>query len=213
MTSTEPDFISKFLTLATLNEPALSSNYEKPLQEISSIGVQLPPLKYRYDPTKVKREATPGILNTSSSTPIPLTLKSVRPPKFSLEHQFSSNDTIYQVKKYLVDESKAQSTTDLKLLLKGKVLHDSVPLVDLEVENPMINVMISKSSSATTSPAPIPVPKKAEKPLEKEESLHPKPLMSLPWEDIESLLETKLQDKEHATQALQRLKRGWSLTE
>ncbi|CCH59663.1 hypothetical protein TBLA_0B08480 [Henningerozyma blattae CBS 6284] len=149
MSSSEAEFAQNFITLATLNKPTLSRDYKKPLSEVNQLGVALPPLKYRYR-TRNK--------NTSSSkSSVKLTLKSVRPPKFSIQQDFNSHDTVTEVKQFLVNSEKVQQIGQLKLLLKGKVLHDSVSLSELDITEAVINVMVSKplnvnAQSSTSGP-------------------------------------------------------------
>ncbi|QLL33304.1 hypothetical protein HG536_0E02150 [Torulaspora globosa] len=197
MSSPELDFVSRFLTLATLSSPALPADYKLPLQQVSNQGIALPPLKYKYDPRRSRNGASGGEARNSSLT---LTLKSVRAPKFSVECQFTCKDTVLQVKQRLVEEGKAQGTEDLKLLLKGKVLHDSELLSSLTSDAATINVMISKTAQTATSPPP------AHPGLTSET-----PASGMPWNEIENVLSSRFPDSKEAQKALDRLKRGWEL--
>ncbi|QLQ80862.1 hypothetical protein HG537_0E02170 [Torulaspora globosa] len=197
MSSPELDFVSRFLTLATLSKPELPADYKLPLQQVSSQGIALPPVKYKYDP---RRSRNGGSSEDDRNSSVILTLKSVRAPKFSVEWQFSTRDTVLQVKERLVEEGKASGTQNLKLLLKGKVLHDSELLSSVTSDRAIINVMISKVAQTAASPA-----------LEHPEVGSKSPLSEMPWNEIENILSSKFADPRDAQEALDRLKRGWEL--
>lgn len=203
MSSPEQGFVSKFLTLATLSSPALPADYKLPLQQVSNLGVALPPLKYKYDRQRSRNSASRAAI---SDSPIILTLKSVRPPKFSLECQFSGKETVLQVKQRLVQEGKAQDTENLKLLVKGKVLHDSELISGFTSDTATINVMISKAGpksppEATPAPAAEAIKTSAAEPA----------ATNLPWNEIENILCSSFSDPTEAANAIDRLKRGWEL--
>lgn len=200
----EKDFVTKFLSLAALSEPALPSSYQKPLQEVSSLGVALPPLKYRYDPKRVKRSDSEGSKAIQS---VKLTLKSVR-PKFIIEHSFDATSTIYQVKEYVIKNSEVHQIGQLKMLLKGKVLHDSALLADFKKADVVINIMVSKPVIIDEDNIGSP----ELQPLDKKQNTQKKQL-SIPWEDIEALLKNKFNNEADAKSAILRLKRGWDLGE
>lgn len=194
MSSPELDFVSRFLTLATLSTPALPNDYKLPLQQVSSQGIALPPLKYKYDPRR--RNGGSG----EDARKVTLTLKSVRAPKFCVECQFNSKETVLQVKQRLVEEGKAPGTEELKLLLKGKVLHDSELLSSLTSDTATINVMVSKTTQ-TATPPPSADPTVTSK----------SPASEMPWNEIENVLSSRFPDPKETQKALDRLKRGWEL--
>lgn len=200
MSTTEHEFVTKFLTLATLSQPVLAKDFNKPLQEVTSLGVALPALKYKYDPKRVNKISGSGAASSSGS--IKLTLKNVRPPKFSVEHEFSVNDTIHQVKQLLVQENKIQQVKQLKLLLKGKVLHDKILLSDLNTNEATLTVMVSKPVDKLSESDPVvsPVEEVSQD-------------IIIPWNDIEILLKSKLNNDQQASQALEKLKKGWGLSQ
>ncbi|EDO16474.1 hypothetical protein Kpol_1066p41 [Vanderwaltozyma polyspora DSM 70294] len=198
MTTTESEFVSKFLTLATLSDPILWRDYQKPLKEVKSLGVALPPLKYKYDPKRVKK-------SDGSASSIKLTLKSVRAPKFSVEQKFSTNDTVYQVKQLLVAEGQVEHVEQLKLLLKGKVLHDKMLLADFNLSDATLNVMVSK--------APVKeINTEGASEIETNSTNIDLSNLEVPWNEIELLLKTKFNNDKHASLTLQRLQKGWELT-
>lgn len=202
----EHEFANKFLTLATLNEPVFASNYQKPLQEVNALGVALPALKYRYDPKRVRR-SNQGIPADANCT-ISLTLKSIRNPKFTVSKQFAKTETVLQIKQFLVEDGKVEQIEQLKLLLKGKVLHDNILLLELNVDEAVVNVMVS-------------APKPNSKPVDEAEIIETEPSqesiadlenLNVPWNDIESLLREKFPNIEEANYAIERLQKGWNLT-
>lgn len=193
--SPEHDFVSRFLTLATISDPVLPADYKKPLQQVTNLGVALPPLRYKYDPLRNRDISGNG----NGTSDLKINLKSVRPPKFSLECQFARNDTVSQVKERLVKDGKAQGTEQLKLLLKGKVLHDSELLSAVVDDTADVNVMISKASSPAAMTPPL---KSIPDPVAKE----------VPWKAIERALRSSVADPTEVAETLDRLKRGWELT-
>lgn len=208
----EREFVNKFLTLATLNEPALSSSFQKPLREVNALGVALPPLKYRYNHNRAKRSAQDARGADTDAGNVLLTLKSVRNPKFVLEQELPKSDTVLRAKELLVSEGKAQQVGQLKLLLKGKVLHDNLLLSELGVEKAVVNVMISapKPGETVVAEEPVaPLPQEDEEPVQ--ESIADVENAVVPWDDIETLLKTKLTRPSEANFVFDRLRRGWDL--
>lgn len=188
ITSPEHEFVSKFLTLATLNQPELSKDYKKPLQQVNSLGVALPALRYKYHAKKSNK--------TENDRGLKLKLKNIKPPKFILEKEFSRNDTVRQVKEFLISEGKAEQLSQLKLLIKGKVLHDSGILSEVAEDEATVTVMISKAEATQQQKEPTQV----EKPLQ------------VPWEAIRNALSHEWKDSQQVALALQRLQKGWDLT-
>ncbi|KAK5959875.1 Mdy2p PWA37_002945 [Arxiozyma heterogenica] len=209
------DFVNKFLVLATINPPQLSSSYQRPLKDVKTLGVALPPLKYKYNPQKRlgNDTATDSISDGNQPATVKLTLKSVRQPKFSIEHDFNVNQTVLQVKEFIQQhESTIKQLNQLKLLIKGKVLHDSTLLVDLpikEQDNVIVNVMISK---------PL-IPDKKEEQDPEDPSIDQilpsstQQKTAVPWDVIEQVLIDTYSTKQEATSVYERLKRGWDLTQ
>ncbi|QHS76016.1 Mdy2p [Saccharomyces paradoxus] len=204
----EHEFVSKFLTLATLSEPKLPKSYIKPLKDVTNLGVPLPTLKYKYKQNHAKKLKLQQDQQVQENAAVHLTLKKIQAPKFSIEHDFSPSDTILQIKQHLMNEEKASRLSEIKLLLKGKVLHDNLFLSDLKITsaNSTITVMIkpnptiSKESEAakpTSSPAPT--------------SATPQELV-VPWDEIETLLKDNFKNDQSAVkQIMDRLQKGWSL--
>lgn len=197
MNTPEYQFVTKFLTLATLNEPKYSSNYQKPLNQVESIGVALPALKYKYDPNRVAKRSGAAVND------VELNLKSVRPPKFNITDKFSGNATVFTVKQRIVQEGHCRHVESIKLLLKGKVLQDNTILSDLGITSAAVTVMIAKeaaeTSANTTADASTATP-----------TSQPTPA-SVPWEDIQTLLKQKISNGEEAAAMFDQLQRGWEL--
>ena len=205
----ERDFTTKFLTLASLNEPVLSANYQKPLKDVTTLGAALPALKYRYNPNRAKRVHTTDSENENG---VKLTLKSIRNPKFVISNSFNKNDTVLQVKEFILKEEKVEQVEQLKLLLKGKVLHDNLLLLELGTEDATINVMVSApkpQTNPTTVPTTQSTPVVDDEPVQ--ESISDLESIILPWNDIETLLQSKLKNAEEVNYTIDRLKKGWNL--
>lgn len=211
----ETDFITKFLTLAALNEPALPSNYRKPLQQVNNLGIALTPLKYKYDPSKSRKKAVPQNVEVS--------IKSIKAPRFSHVKSFEPTATFGQVKEFLVEtEPEIVGASQIKLLLKGKVLHDTQLVSDLSKDKLALIAMVSKAEKPVETPAAAaaaaaPEPAAADpEPMDIDEAdpqlnLPTTDSIALPWDKIRDLLETSLGDPEVTKIAVERLQRGWEL--
>ena len=224
----ESDFISKFLTLATLSESSIPSNFQKPQDEITTLGVALPPLRYRYNPAK-SRGKHHTVNAVSEPETINVTLKSIRHPKFILSQEFSSLDTVSHIKKFLLDTDKIQEVGQVKLLLKGKVLHDNTLLSELNLGDTAVTVVISKPSgsggasgnvASVTPVVPTPevpevpeVPMEVSKPEDDIDMDEPEEVreIEMPWDAIESLLIQRFGNSDDVNVAMERLRKGWEL--
>ncbi|CAI4050799.1 Mdy2p SKDI_15G0480 [Saccharomyces kudriavzevii IFO 1802] len=205
----EHEFVSKFLTLATLSDPKLPKNYIRPLKDVANLGVPLPTLKYKYKQNHAKKLKLQQDEGGKTDAAVHLTLKKIQAPKFSIEHDFCPSDTVLQIKQHLIDEEKASHVSEIKLLLKGKVLHDNLFLSDLKIgpANSTITVMTKPNptvakESEVTKPTPSPSPASA-----------PVQELTVPWDDIEALLNDKFKNNQPAAELImERLQKGWSLT-
>lgn len=204
----EHEFVSKFLTLATLSDPKLPKSHIRPLKDIANLGVPLPTLKYKYKQNHAKK------LKLQQNDTVRLTLKKIQAPKFAIEHDFSPSDTILQLKQHLINEGKASHVSEIKLLLKGKVLHENLFLSDLKLDsaNCTITVMIKPDPTlARASEADKPV--SAPSTSSSSASSSPEQEPAVPWDAIEALLNDKFKNNNPAAkQILDRLQKGWSLT-
>ena len=169
----------------------------------------MPALKYRYNPNRAKRVHTSDSENQND---IKLTLKSIRNPKFVIINNFNKNDTILQIKESILKEGKVEKIEQLKFLLKGKVLHDNLLLLELGTEEATINVMVSAPKPQTNSSS-VPITQSTPVPDEEpvQESIADLENISLPWNEIEILLQGKLKNAEEVNFAVERLKKGWNL--
>lgn len=202
MSLAEKEFINRFLSLVTQQPPALASDYKKPLQNVTNLGVALPPLKYKYDHKRVKRAED----KTVKSGTIQLSLKSIRAPKFLHSKEFAKSDTINQVKQFLVDaEESIHDASQLKILLKGKVMHDNILLSDIKSDKADLVVMVAKWDNAG-------VPENAASDSPKDESQE-RARNQIPWAKIQALLESEFTKPEEASAAFNRLQRGWELAD
>lgn len=234
MSAPELEFINNFITLGTLNTPALPAEYRKPLSEVTQLGVALPALKYRY---RARKQVSAD--ESSASKKIKLTLKSIRAPKFSIEQEFPAHETIGFVKQFLIEEGKAQAIEQLKLLLKGKVLHNTVLLSDPKLDGAVLTVMITKladnptlethtstSGEGSFATATASFTDEFDNVTTKHSSSGDTDLQShaeniltdlnndkseIPWDEIEILLSSKGIDDDEVNKMMEQLKRGWIL--
>ncbi|SCU86848.1 LADA_0E00628g1_1 [Lachancea dasiensis] len=194
MSSPEKEFITKFVALASVQASGVSADAKVPQQNVTNLGVALPPLRYRYDHRRAKKNAT-------DSATIKLRLKSIRSPKFAHAQDFATSQTIYHVKQHLAEvEESILDSSQLKILLKGKVLHDNMLLSDLKAAEADLVVMVSKFDK---QPA-VASPPRSEPGITKGE---------VPWEKIRTLLRAEIPDATQAASTFERLQQGWQATE
>ncbi|KAM3165294.1 Ubiquitin-like domain-containing protein [Lachancea thermotolerans] len=206
MSLPEKEFISKFLSLVAQQPIVLKSDFKTPMENITNLGVALPPLKYKYDHKRLKRNGGNG----SGTARIQLNLKSIRAPKFVYSQEFDQSETIYQVKEFLIQkEDSIHETSQLKVLLKGKVLHDNILLSDLKSDKVDLVVMVSKLENAASQGTS--AGDSANASIDAKE-IAPRSVQ-VPWVKIEQLLKNEMADPQEATAVLQRLQRGWDLAD
>ncbi|AGO12161.1 AaceriAEL200Cp [[Ashbya] aceris (nom. inval.)] len=201
MSTTEREFVTKFLTLAALQEPAKTRDYFKPLEQVNSIAFPLQPLKYKYKQSRSR--AREG----AEANTVKLSLKSVRPPRFALTEVFAANDNVAQVKERLRATEPAVSTAELKLLLKGKVLNDGMILSDLKAPEATLTVLVQPHRENEPAAAAAPSGENSSDGSD----VTAVPTVNVPWERISSTLEDALGDHGVAVATLARLQRGWDL--
>lgn len=197
----DADFVNKFLTLASLQKPKFPSNYQKRLDQIDQLGVALPQLRYKYNFNKRKSSTTDDKLVSKKT----ITLKSIKAPKFNIKDEFDSNLTIFQLKQVVLNKvPEIKQIGQLKILLKGKVLHDTSNLQAIlsETENATFTVMIS-------------APKVEETPTDIDQmdmdiTDVEQPKEVIPWNEILQVLQKK-NSLEKSNELLERLKKGWEL--
>ena len=116
------------------------------------------------------------------------------------------NKKLGQIKEFLLNEKKVEQLGQLKLLLKGKVLHDNILLLELDSSSDIvINVIISAPKPITETT----LDNGDNEPVQ--ESIADLENVTLPWNDIETLLNSKLNNPEEVNFAMDRLKKGWNL--
>ncbi|CUS22817.1 LAQU0S07e00760g1_1 [Lachancea quebecensis] len=206
MSLPEKEFISKFLSLVAQQPIVLKSDFKTPMENITNLGVALPPLKYKYDHKRLKRSGGGG----GGSARVQLNLKSIRAPKFVYSQGFDQSDTIYQVKEFLIQkEDSIHEPSQIKVLLKGKVLHDNILLSDLKSDKADLVVMVSKLERAALQSTPADAAANASVGTEEGSPGS----AQIPWAKIETLLKDEMANPQEAAAVLQRLQRGWDLAD
>lgn len=150
--TTEKQFVSNYLQLVSLSNDADSSAFNRTgdYTTLESLGPSLPTLKAKLPS------------NTKQVQQVKLTFKSIKPPyKFQTElTQVANTESIFSAKSLLIDslddlKNSSIKPSDLKFLLKGKVIQDNVILSSLDNYNFMCMVAPPASSqSPSSSPAP-----------------------------------------------------------
>lgn len=125
-----------------------------------------------------------------------------------------------QIKEFLVEtEPEIYTTGQIKLLLKGKVLHDTQLVSDLNQDKISLVAMVSKAEKPVET-APLPKPAQEPEPelelmdVDMEDpqlDLSSQTDIDLPWDKIRTVLESSL-DASTASVALGRLQKGWELS-
>lgn len=198
-TQSEREFASNYLTLLSVSDSkiVIPADYRKDLKDISTLGIKLPKLP-------VSKKQVNGDSNDSDQL-IDVTFKSIKPPRFNTSFKSSTSNTLFEVKTLLVkNEANLQGITQsqIKLLVKGKVIQDSVLLGSVAngEEQVTFTVMINKDKTSDSTPVSTPEPSTIT-PITKE--------IELPWDEIKVLLQEKGID---ASSAITRLQKGWELT-
>ena len=195
-TSSEKEFASSYLTLLSLGETKFPSDYKKDLKDVRGLGVKLPNLPIAKKSDSSKHSAI------SNATLHDCVFKSIKEPKFNVTLQVKSTDTIYQVKTDLCKSVQADvgslEPSQIKLLLKGKVIHDSSLISDIAQDDSSEVKFTAIVGTPSTTPAQVSTP-------EPEESTE----VAIPWNEIEQLLKSKGIDSKAI---IQRLQDGWELT-
>jgi hypothetical protein len=189
--STEKKFVSTYLALLGVSDSSqkFPEDFKRDIKEIKGLGVKLPNLPVTKNPQSENRTATD----------VKCTVKSIKPPRFNLSQTSKSTDTVYHLKCQLCksQELSGFEPSQIKLLVKGKVIQDASFLGDL-VENGdlKLTAIVSASDSKASTMQPVEPAVQSVEPV-------------LPWSEIRVLLESKGLD---ANSAITRLQRGWELT-
>jgi len=198
----EREFASNYLALLSVSESkiVISPDYRKDLKDITTLGIKLPNLPNKK---KAVNES-----NDASEKRVEASFKSIRPPRFNISFETAASNTIFEIKTTLTkhDELQGVSPSEIKLLVKGKVIQDSVLLNSITSGEDKVSftVMINKDSSKSVSPAPTSEPDVST--IDSNTKIEPQ---TLPWDDIKKLLEQKGID---STTVIDRLQKGWELT-
>lgn len=204
VTSNERQFVSTYLELINLSQEVDPSKFYSSADyyKIDSLGPTLPQMNVNLPKAK-------QLIDTESM--ITLKFVSIKPPyKFiSQLTEVPLSSTVYSVKKSLIaDQLKNEEITpsNIKLLLKGKVIQDtsllsSLPVTDDEMA---FKVMISApvpSASTTKSTTP-----ESEDPDVSE----PITILDITWNKIYEILKSDLGSDLKASDALSKLKANWA---
>ncbi|CUM68296.1 uncharacterized protein PRCAT00006018001 [Priceomyces carsonii] len=204
VTSNERQFVSTYLELINLSQEVDPSKFYSSADyyKIDSLGPTLPQMNVNLPKAK-------QLIDTKSM--ITLKFVSIKPPyKFiSQLTEVPLSSTVYSVKKSLIaDQLKNEEITpsNIKLLLKGKVIQDtsllsSLPVTDDEMA---FKVMIS---------APVPsasTPKSTTPESEDPDVSEPITILDITWNKIYEILKSDLGSDLKASDALSKLKANWA---
>jgi hypothetical protein len=168
----EQQFASGFLHLLHTNTPVYSATHTSSLNQ--SRGpitlTKMPAPKRKRTETGLGDGSGAGGASSGADTATPkrtfakLTLKSIKAPKFA--HTYAplavgAQYTVLDLKQRVLDEKLVPAGSELRFLLKGKVLKDSGLVADLGDEGAelMITVLVT---AVAASPAVTPVEEKKE---------------------------------------------------
>lgn len=217
MNDDERQFVSNILTLLSVSgaEKVIDDDYRKDLNELERLGVNLPKLPNAKRPLNHLEQAGVEVGAGSSSQKnssessnvnklIKVGVKSIKPPRFNTEIECPIKNTIHEVKQQLIESENLAGLqpTEIKLLLKGKVISDSTLLDSLITDEldikftAMINKSAASQSAAPAEQTPVPETPSGS-------------ATSIPWEDILKLLQEK--NISNPAEVIDRLKKGWNL--
>lgn len=185
MSVNEIVFAQKYLDLINITSPkVLFDNHSVPITSVKSPG----DLSFR----KLRVKSVPP---PRGEVQIQVNLRSIKPPKFSVDYSLSGKTTIYTLKQKLVENGYVNDNSTIKLMNKSKIAGDEVSLEDLAKENKLsLVVMVSKEATSN-------VQEDTEPPSE----LPSKTITSQSWSKIHQLLRDDLGEPE-ASKVLDRWK-------
>lgn len=148
-TGDEKLFVTSYLQLVSLTNPAEASTFNSPrdYDSLESLGPSLPTFSKLKLPSNSKQAELVG-----------LSFKSIKPPyKFQTElTSVPNSDSIFAVKSKLIDSLKLNEQhikpSDLKFLIKGKVIQDNTLLSALD--NYSFMCMVTPPAPQTTNTNP-----------------------------------------------------------
>lgn len=215
--SQEKQFVSTFLQLINLSADAPSNTFlsTDDYNKLESLGPSLPKIKASLPKG--------GEDDQASNKAVTLNFKSIKPPyKFSTQlSDVPLTHSIYKVKTDLIDsvsnlKDTNVSTTDLKLMIKGKVIQDSTILssVPSVTDGLTFMVMVSTPISNSQPEASTPV-KEPSKDLDDSVSV-PNPdegkleISPSTWNKLHQVLLNDLPSKVLADKAFHKLQNNWA---
>ncbi|CAH2351202.1 ubiquitin-like protein Mdy2p [[Candida] railenensis] len=212
----KPSFNSAYLELIGLSENAPSSAFysTSDYSKLNTLGPSLPK-------SKVPIPRSGANDNSSSSSTLLLTFKSIKPPfKFSTQlSNVPDNYAVYKIKNDLIESLQLLKdahvvASDLKLLVKGKVIQDTAilsTLVGPGATDISFMCMVSAPKSIPAEQSVGSPTNDNSDPTDASPNSMNDPTTILPatWKKIESILVEDL-GKENATSALQKLQSAFN---
>lgn len=185
MSVNEIVFAQKYLDLINITSPkVLSDNYSVPISSVKSPG----DLSFR----KLKVKAVPP---PRGEVQVQVNLRSIKPPKFSVDYSLSGKATIYSLKQKLVEDGQVADKSTIKLMNKSKIAGDEASLEDLAKDNKVsLVVMVSKETALNV-----------QEDAEPQSELPSRVITSQSWTKIHQLLRDDLGEPE-ASKVLDRWK-------
>ncbi|KAH3683454.1 hypothetical protein WICPIJ_005573 [Wickerhamomyces pijperi] len=209
--STELDFAQTFLSLLSTTNNVDATHLQRP-QFITAHPPQQPKLPI----AKQRSSSKPSSTEESS---VAVVCKSIRPPRFAIEVNCSSGETVYNVKTKLTQSSGKPANlidaSQLKFLIKGKVIQDSTLLSSLinqfGEEIITFTVMISEyegPAHESVQETPAAAAASTSTSTQTTEQSKQDSLADADWETVHHLL-TAGNVREDI---LERVRKGWNLT-
>lgn len=203
--STELDFAQAFLSLLSTTQTTSESTLLQRPQFIARHPPQQPKLLISKKPFSVNTTIT---INKTEASNIKVICKSIKPPRFAIELECSAGETIYKIKGKLIKSSEKpeqlQDLSQLKFLIKGKVIQDSALLSssisDVSSEEVTFTVMISEFKGSPTPVSPTTEPEVS--------SVDDTEVADADWETVHQLLTAG----GIRCDILERVRKGWELT-
>ncbi|KAK9364657.1 hypothetical protein V1509DRAFT_635664 [Lipomyces kononenkoae] len=152
-----------------------------------------------------ERKVKSGVTSVPTGS---LTMKSLRPPHFSISIVAPYNDIILSIKNKVADETGLPISA-LKILAKGKVLSDTRTVEEIVDEQGQATLMVMIAAGATPAPAPAAVAEETKAEIEAMEI--DDDISDDVWTVIEDAVVGKLGEvKGH--KLMDRIRRGYDLT-
>ncbi|CDO53925.1 hypothetical protein DV495_003374 [Geotrichum candidum] len=156
----EQQFASGFLHLLHTNTPVFSATHTTSQSRGPVTLTKMPAPKRKRTDAGLGSSADAAAAAGPKRTFAKLTLKSIKAPKFTHTYAPLAVDaqyTVLDLKQRAIDENLVPAGSELRFLLKGKVLKDSGLVADLGDEGAelMITVLVT-AGAATTSPVSTP---------------------------------------------------------